>query len=357
MDKPVDLRIEEKLRGLCKQVSVANSLDEEVREELFGHMEDKLLAYLSGEEPVAEDDAFILVREHFGDPGVVKGMLREVHAREAGVSLGRRLLAALTLTLGLGIGFRLFFSLFILGAILQGVLAPSPSASAGQERPSAGALSWGQLFPMKAWSAMESVDLLASLLAGLACIAGPLIFWYALRRWDKKAETGQPLWFGQWPFWRIGLFVLLLWGLVNVFPQIRSGVNPGFWEGMVTTPVLWTVAVVLSCVVWFWWADRPPRRAVNLLCAGGMFFLSQALIVIARLALPTTSVRFNLSQDVFYWMPSVSWAPLTSSPDLMLNSFKASASTLVEYGLAALALYLVARECSKRLAPKLWGRG
>ena len=44
MDKTLEPKIEERLRGLCKQVSVANSLDEELREELFGHMEDKLLA-------------------------------------------------------------------------------------------------------------------------------------------------------------------------------------------------------------------------------------------------------------------------------------------------------------------------
>ncbi len=125
MDEPLEPRVEEKLRGLCKQLSVAHSLDEELREELFGHMEDKLLAYLSGEESVSSEDAFILVREHFGDSAVVRAMLREVHAQEAGVSLARRLTAAFTLAIGVDIGMRVLFSLVTLGFVVQAFWMPS----------------------------------------------------------------------------------------------------------------------------------------------------------------------------------------------------------------------------------------
>ena len=42
----------EKLRALCRKISIANNIDEEIREELYSHMEDKFLGYLSGEEKI-----------------------------------------------------------------------------------------------------------------------------------------------------------------------------------------------------------------------------------------------------------------------------------------------------------------
>ena len=87
-------KTQDQVRTLCRKISVAHDLDPEIQDELYGHMEDKLLAYLNGEEPVTEDDAFILVREHFGDPAVLKGLLQDVHAHEVHVNLARRLAAA-----------------------------------------------------------------------------------------------------------------------------------------------------------------------------------------------------------------------------------------------------------------------
>jgi len=106
---------QEQMRALCKKISVAHDLDAEIQDELYGHMEDKLLAYLNGEEPVTEEDAFILVREHFGDPAVLKGLLQDVHAYEVHVSLARRLAAAAIVTTAT---MSFFFSLMRLAALL-----------------------------------------------------------------------------------------------------------------------------------------------------------------------------------------------------------------------------------------------
>ena len=54
--------IREKLEGLCRTISVARELDGEIRRELYAHMEDKFLAYVRGEIPLSDEDAFILVR-------------------------------------------------------------------------------------------------------------------------------------------------------------------------------------------------------------------------------------------------------------------------------------------------------
>ena len=99
------------MRSLCKKISVAHKLDAEIQEELYAHMEDKLIAYLDGEERIAEKDAFILVREHFGKASVVKGLMQDAHAC---VSLARRLGAALVVTIGVSV-----VGLCLVSALLQ----------------------------------------------------------------------------------------------------------------------------------------------------------------------------------------------------------------------------------------------
>jgi hypothetical protein len=89
MAKNLSLETADKLLSLCSQISVANCLDEEIREELYSHLEEKLLAYLSGEEKISEEDALILVREHFGDTAQLTELLREVHSAKGRVYRGR----------------------------------------------------------------------------------------------------------------------------------------------------------------------------------------------------------------------------------------------------------------------------
>src|SRR5271170_1985610 len=57
----------EKIRALCRDLAARQGLDDEARDELCGHMEDKLMGYLSGEVKITEEDALLLVRSHFGD--------------------------------------------------------------------------------------------------------------------------------------------------------------------------------------------------------------------------------------------------------------------------------------------------
>lgn len=80
MDKSLSPETVERIRELCRKISVAHNLDEEIQRELFSHMESKLLAYLSGAEKLTEADALILVCEHFGNAENLKGLLRTVHA-------------------------------------------------------------------------------------------------------------------------------------------------------------------------------------------------------------------------------------------------------------------------------------
>lgn len=57
----------QRIRALCHELSVRYRLDEQTRDELCGHLEDKLMGYLSGDVRITEEDALLLVRSHFGD--------------------------------------------------------------------------------------------------------------------------------------------------------------------------------------------------------------------------------------------------------------------------------------------------
>lgn len=83
--------IQKRIDDFCEQLRVAEGLNKEIHEELRTHIEDKVLAYLTGEEAVTEEDALVLAEAHFGNPRVVRRMLAHVHADTLTVGLYRRL--------------------------------------------------------------------------------------------------------------------------------------------------------------------------------------------------------------------------------------------------------------------------
>ena len=88
MNSNIESDPQQKARELARQITVAHDLDPEIQEELYGHIEDKLLAYKSGEERISDEDAFILVREHLGDAKVLASMFAEVHEEAASLTPG-----------------------------------------------------------------------------------------------------------------------------------------------------------------------------------------------------------------------------------------------------------------------------
>lgn len=86
----------QKIRSLCHDLAAKYRLDDPTRDELCGHMEDKLAGYLSGDVRVSEEDALLLVRAHFGDAEQVArrlGRQRLVSYPAAGLQPLRRTLA------------------------------------------------------------------------------------------------------------------------------------------------------------------------------------------------------------------------------------------------------------------------
>ena len=103
MDKGMTEETASELRAWVRQLTVVNDIDEDIREEVYGHLEDKLLAYLDGQEQLSEGDALLLVKTHFGDTAHLKVLLQEVHHVKGEVSLRRRLAAVILVFLGLAV--------------------------------------------------------------------------------------------------------------------------------------------------------------------------------------------------------------------------------------------------------------
>lgn len=221
-----------RVEALCDKAAGPGG-DDAIRRELRGHMEDELLAYLSGQRPLSEEDALILVEKHFGDPAVVRSLLEEVHQvphhvpRE--VPLLPRLVGIVVVALAGGLANSL-----ILGA--TGWLLGGR------------AMYWAIMFAPTTLSAVY--------------------LWTAALWWTRLADRGRAPWFERWP---VGLLV----GLIPVLFVLGQGVKsaafriclPQFppyaldWNRLIiAVNIAWVVLTqVASLLAWVWWCDWPAR--------------------------------------------------------------------------------------------------
>jgi hypothetical protein len=93
----------QKLDDAARAISREHHVNPSACGELRARMESKLLGYLSGAEKLTEEDAFVLVKEHFGEPEEVKKMLENVHMEAVNIGLARRIGVLLAATLGIGV--------------------------------------------------------------------------------------------------------------------------------------------------------------------------------------------------------------------------------------------------------------
>lgn len=75
MAEQLSEHMQRRIDALVRETFGAKDADDPVALELRGHIEDKILAYLNGDEALSEDDAFVLAREHLGDPENLRGLL------------------------------------------------------------------------------------------------------------------------------------------------------------------------------------------------------------------------------------------------------------------------------------------
>lgn len=241
MDAHLTSKGEEQLRALARKIGASHELDAEVQEELFGHMEDQALAYLSGEEAVTEDDAILLTREHFGDARALKEWLGSVHAQADHSRLYVRLVPVAVLTL-----------VWHAGALVSGL---------------------GQLFIRDLYP--------------FTLFLWTLFAVWILVRWRRQERRGQSMW------WEHGITRWVVLGAAFALPLVSyygllNATAPS--EQRFFLPELFLFIVVMASwlivtFAWLWWADLPPRRWRTSINAVGALFLLHLTLEFLRVGM------------------------------------------------------------------------
>ncbi|MBT4485036.1 MAG: hypothetical protein HOC71_15330 [Candidatus Latescibacteria bacterium] len=269
MPEKISSPINKKIQQFCNKISVTYDLDDAIQKELFNHMEDKILDYLNEEVTITEEDAFVLVREHFGDPIHIKKLLKEVHGAQAKESLIRRIGAVLAATIAVELLHPFVRDLYYLLKIIN----------------------------------IKSYYIIPLFISDIAL---PLLLWFILVKWQKGIVAERNVWFQRIkPSMFIGLLVFLLFLKIFVpyFSQVNRVVDwlrPNKIEMRIierenylhwvrpamprhtydaaydiikfskyANPTYWfTLAyIVLLLTAWLWWCDIPQMRFRSLIYA------------------------------------------------------------------------------------------
>jgi hypothetical protein len=243
MDNPISPETRERIDDLCRRISISRGLDDEIRAELAAHMEDKLRAYLSGAEKLTEENAFVLVQEHFGNPEHVHDLLAGVHAEELHGNFARCLGAILAATLG---------SRVLLFLLLSMYFTP--------------------LFHFFRGPISDTVRFLEPIPIVLIEIGVIALFWFVLYRWQKARAFQKKLWFLTIkPMYFAALLFSLSFFLAIVYQPFsaaieHSNMGPISGSHTVLRPIqdgLFFLMVPFSDflwpLVWLWWFGMVSR--------------------------------------------------------------------------------------------------
>ncbi|MBT4482670.1 MAG: hypothetical protein HOC71_03220 [Candidatus Latescibacteria bacterium] len=290
MSEKMSPKTQEKINALCNNISVAYNLDEEIREELRCHMEDKFLGYLYGEEKLSEDDAFILVREHFGDTAVIKSLYQDVEAVAAHVSLARRI----------GAIWAAFAGFFIVHSVLKFSILSI--------------LKW--FWSFKELKDTRYISLLYIPEISITVFSYALLI-YILVKWRKNLESGLKPWFftiKPVPFFLILILLISISFftsnmfsvkfphntariyLENVVWKVltrRSAYIDEFHALIRIGDLLANLSLIFSSLVCIWWIESPPRRLLTI--TYGFFSWIGYLLV--------QNIFFNIFSLIYYGYP------------------------------------------------------
>ncbi|GMV94638.1 MAG: hypothetical protein AMXMBFR82_44160 [Candidatus Hydrogenedentota bacterium] len=251
MDKPLNSDTIAALRELAREVGDLRGLDEDALEELYGHLEDKTLGYLSGEEGLSEADAVLLTREHFGMSGTMASM--EVPVRSG--AFARRLAAIAVYDLVLG--------MVLISATIAVSLTVFPYLDATPPGVRT-VIDWASIW---------------RLLLPSAILILPLVAWGVIRLCKRKQSARRQVWYLRWnPYLIAAVLVVLLTvrkiqhadplGSMRVVLDSHK-LPAGFFIiglAMSLVPVIW------ACV-WMHWVARTNRSTSSLIAGAVIWFL------------------------------------------------------------------------------------
>jgi hypothetical protein len=311
---------QQRLRALCTQMAVAQRLGDDIQRELYGHMEDKLLAYLNGEETVTEEDAFILMREHFGDPAIVKGLLQAAHPMAAGSHFLRRAVAVMcAYTVLMALANRLIMR--DISYLSEVVTSPA-----------------GTVF-------------IYCFLHSLLMLPALFLLWVTLRFWQRQIDRGRPVWFLEYPGWVLlmlflGVHLGVRWVDAALPMAYIPPPAPGHDLGAMMSRyhILMRLVSVGNatcfCLLCVWWCDRPPRLGASIFAACGLW----------TLFLFGKAVLLPMAMTVWIWA-TVLVATHQSFPKLNMNEAWVRDAFLVyaASGLCAWVIYAALRRTARRM--------
>jgi len=277
------------LAALCHSLLDIHGLKPDAYDELYTHLEDKILAYLNGEEAVTEKDALILAREHFGQPEPLASQWQPVAT--AGVQAPLRKLLAV---LALGTLIVLTAKQITLLIMLKAVLA------------------WGT--PTFVRYTMTLIDLSANLVA-------LTLLWALVKRWQRPIMENRP----SSPLYmplpvRIALMAVLLAAAavaVRWFQNSASEINAlisqsSGWSSNTLRAVLNAFpatfpSLLLSIampLIWLWWSDNGSRGYKRLVWIAAsyaifqLFFFYTTDIITYGISFPLNVYWFNVGMTL-----------------------------------------------------------
>jgi len=250
MPEQLSNKAQQKIQRIVDDMIQGGALEEAAGEELRGHLEDKTLAYLTGQQALSEPDALLLAREHLGNASLVRAQLCEVHQPLPVAGLGGRLLSLFMLMFALQIPVY-FLSLFVT------VYVP-----------------WGRL--------LEPLVILPSL--GLL---------YLLLRRAREAEGSvRPPWYGRLRPYQMGFLTVVLF-VAPAFARLLADALPGELHSATPFPSypLWMLLMTSLLVGWsvpiftifiaLWWCGIPKTHFRAGVAVTGAVFGVQWLQTIA----------------------------------------------------------------------------
>jgi hypothetical protein len=245
-----------KLDAAARALSKKHRLEDAARAELRAKMESKLLAYLSGGEKLTEENAFVLVREHFGDPEEVKVMLENVHAEEAQVSMVRRI-GAITVVF-MGIWCMYFLVAFMLYSLLYVLHFPTSGLSVSLE--------------------------IAKRIPWIVVYTSAIVM---LIMWRNREHEPRPPWYMRVnPWYFVPLSFLLSFIIIFgfSFPAYQK-TEPSFWNQFPFFTYSSSLSIyhveidlIVGGFLWIWWLSLVDRKAIGFITGLSAWMIFQYIL-------------------------------------------------------------------------------
>ncbi len=250
MDKPLSQEAQSRIGELCESIARRDLLDVDAQEELRGHIEDKVIAYLEGREALTELDAVVLAREHFGSPDTSESYLHAFHLNRLDANVVRRLAQLVFISYAIQ-----FIAVLMLRTFLNG----NPLAA----------------FVINLKPLVLTPELMVAtsglIVVSVACVLVALRKAAALRRFqDVSTRTTATRAF---------------------IAFALSAILPTWWRTELTPVTNWLVALtiihvifsLISCYTWLWWVDRL-RGSLAHLAAAACAWLGMIMLhpIVAR---------------------------------------------------------------------------